>query len=399
MNFQITHTHVMKLIFTFFMASSLVACGSAAPGSTSSSSDKTKTADSVVVAKPVIVDHSDNLLNQTARLIAGISKGTDTLFAAARSSAKWADYASESDKGWADYMAKNEKMLSWATAEVHPATAQVKTLLYPFSGPDFLYANLFFPNAETIYMCGLEEVGSIPDFTTMPLSQLDGVLDFYKTSISEVLNYSFYRTLGMKSYLHNANVDGVTPVLMLFLERAGKQIAQIDFLTLNDDGTLKVVADDSQFRKLKNRGVEIKYFNGTDNVERRLIYFTGNAADGGLAENSAYGNYYRSLCPDGGFSKSATYLMHKPYFSQVRDAILENCKVVVSDDSGIAYRFYKPEQWDVQLYGSYTTPISLFANLHEADLVEAYKTRDVKPLGFRIGYSNPSNMRIAVRKN
>ena len=36
-------------------------------------------------------------------------------------------------------------------------------MLYMFSGPDFLYATSFFPNAATYVLAGLEPVGQIPD--------------------------------------------------------------------------------------------------------------------------------------------------------------------------------------------------------------------------------------------
>ena len=35
-------------------------------------------------------------------------------------------------------------------------------MFYMFSGPDFLYANAFFPNASTYILCGIEPVGPVP---------------------------------------------------------------------------------------------------------------------------------------------------------------------------------------------------------------------------------------------
>src|SRR6516162_9320574 len=39
------------------------------------------------------------------------------------------------------------------------------TMLYMFSGPDFLYATSFFPNASTYVLAGLEPVGAVPELT------------------------------------------------------------------------------------------------------------------------------------------------------------------------------------------------------------------------------------------
>ena len=40
-------------------------------------------------------------------------------------------------------------------------------MLYMFSGPDFLYATSFFPNASTYVLAGLEPVGAVSDLTRL----------------------------------------------------------------------------------------------------------------------------------------------------------------------------------------------------------------------------------------
>jgi len=73
--------------------------------------------------------------------------------------------------------------------------------------------------------------------------------------------------------------------------------------------------------------------------------------------------------------------------------------VILQDDSGIAFHYFDPLVWDIQLYGSYTKPIPLFEEFFEQDLYEAYQTRKVKKLNFRIGYHPQSNLLFAKRKN
>ena len=50
------------------------------------------------------------------------------------------------------------------------------TLLYFFSGPDFLFATSFFPTASTYVLAGLEPVGSIPQLTSMSMPTIEGSL-------------------------------------------------------------------------------------------------------------------------------------------------------------------------------------------------------------------------------
>ncbi len=379
----------------------LFACGNVAekPQGGSATDSTSSTASKEHTPATVKVDISANKLNQTARIIAGIVDERDGDFSHITSDTTWTNYAAESKKQWEGYHAKNAKLYEWVKGEILPTTSSLNEIFYPFSGPDFLYGNLIFPDSRNIYMFGLEEIGTVPDFSKINAEELENYIAFYKKSIGEVLSYSFYRTLGMKEYLHNDNIDGVTPVLMLFMAQSGKQISEINKVTLNEDGAIRVVGDGEDFMALENRGVELKYFNGEDDVERRLVFFTGNVADGALAENTALKNYYQALRPEGVLTKSATYLMHKTYFSTIRNAILKNSNVIVSDDSGIAYRFYNPKTWDVRLYGTYTRPIELFDEHFEEGLLEAYENgKGIKPLNFRIGYSYPSNMRMAIRK-
>ncbi len=56
------------------------------------------------------------------------------------------------------------RIRAWSSANL---TAARPTMFYMFSGPDFLYANAFYPNAKTYVLSGLEPVGTVPDLTTL----------------------------------------------------------------------------------------------------------------------------------------------------------------------------------------------------------------------------------------
>jgi len=90
--------------------------------------------------------------------------------------------------------------------------------------------------------------------------------------------------------------------------------------------------------------------------------------------------------------------MHKPYFSRIRNLILQKSSIIVQDDSGIPFRFFKSDQWNITLYGVYEGPIDLFKNHFEPDLAAAYRHR-AAPLPFRFGYTTHSNLLRAIKKN
>jgi hypothetical protein len=118
-------------------------------------------------------------------------------------------------------------------------------------------------------------------------------------------------------------------------------------------------------------------------------------------KKSAFKGYMTRLASVNTYLKSASYLLHKNYFSTVRSAILDRSALLVQDDSGIPYGLIKAGKWDVSLYGVYSSPIAMFKNHKEADLIDAYNEANrAKPLPFGIGYNwreGKSNL-LAARK-
>ena len=337
-----------------------------------------------------------NALNQTARIIAGIYDKTDTLFETTRRTGAWKTYCNESDTMWTTYSTKNKALFEWATHEAHPATRGVTSLFYPFSGPDFMYANLFFPDARVTYAIGLEPLGTVPQFgSNIPVEDATGR---YKASISEVLTDSYYRTKNMMRDLNNKSVDGIVPVVMLFMARSQMSIAQINFVVLDEDGSI-VPFDAEKMSGNKHRGVEFVYYSESNDAERKFYYFKIDLQNASIDKNLPVKNFLNRMSHEASFSKSASYLMHNSSFSIVRDAVLKSSKVVISDDSAVPFRYYDKNIWNIKLYGKYTSPIKEFEYIFENDLADAYKSPDttVKPLVFRIGYRGRSNMRIAIR--
>jgi hypothetical protein len=94
--------------------------------------------------------------------------------------------------------------------------------------------------------------------------------------------------------------------------------------------------------------------------------------------------------------------MHKSYFNQIRNLILNNSTAVLQDDSGIPIKFLDSTKWNVQLYGSYNGVINLFKGDEQPELKTLYKDSTlVKNLPFGTGYKfnkGTSNLQLAIRK-
>lgn len=309
-----------------------------------------------------------------------------------------------SDSGWAKLEKRRlEKMKTWAGAEIADLNKGLKTLFYPFSGPDFLHAHTFFPKATTYIMFGLEPVGNIPDMKNIPKEKLTAYYNAINYSIEDALSLSFFKTLDMSKELNSELISGSLPVILLFIARTGHEIVDIKPTEIDKDGKMAYI---DAFKNLKgeasyDKGVEIQYADTGDTVLRKIYYFSANVADGGLKTNPNCVKYFDNIENNViTMIKSASYLMHKEYFSTVRNTVLNKSKAFFQDDSGVAYKYIDRSEWDVTLYGVYNGPIPLFANCFEKDLKEAYtKGKDsIKTLNFQYGYGTHCGLLVARKK-
>ncbi len=71
-------------------------------------------------------------------------------------------------------------------------------MFYMFSGPDFLYANAFYPKATTYVLSALEPPGSVPDLAKLPRGGVGAALYNVERSLSSILSFSFFITKQMK---------------------------------------------------------------------------------------------------------------------------------------------------------------------------------------------------------
>ena len=144
-----------------------------------------------------------------------------------------------------------------------------------------------------------------------------------------------------------------------------------------------------------------KFFKQGSNHEQTLYYVSANVVNKKFEENvKKYFNKALAGHTVASYLKAASYLMHWSGFSDMRDIILNNSQYIVGDDSGIPYK-YLTENFDVTLYGTYVRPQNIFHMEKQPELDRAYieNADKVKPLPFRIGYSNPSNWQCSRRKN
>lgn len=347
-------------------------------------------------------------VQSVAAYLGGLPPRASTPLAQLAAQPIWQAFAKDQDKSWIKYRTTHiDPMSRWAATELDSVRQASPTIFYPFSGPDFLNVFTMFPTASTYVMFGLEPVGSVPAHTTL---QDPTLLPAVKASLWSVLNFSFFRTNDMAVELKSVHLDGAVPLIMLFAARTGNHLQSVRPVELDAQGQLhEVAAADTVRTPSRNAaaaktipGAELK-LQAADGTEKTIYYFSADLSDWKLNTKSAPLRYMRSLGPLTTYVKSATYLMHKSYFSKVRNLILERSNYLLQDDSGIAMKYFPKNNWEFTYYGTYKRPINLFAKQYQPELTTAYhdSLHRARLLPFGTGYNwrqTDSNLLLARRR-
>ena len=300
-------------------------------------------------------------LNDTARLLAGMPV-TGTLASFTQSSG-WQAHAAEMDKAWKtkEYFQLGP-IATWMTAHAGEYYRTTGTMYYIFSGPDFLYADAFFPDASTYILAGLEPIGQVPDLSRMSPETLSANLGSLRNSISTLLITHYFVTDEMKFELGRGSLTGTVPIFYVFLARLGCTVL------------------DTTYIHSPAEGVRITFsHNGRSQT---LYYFKTNLSGG----DSSFLRWCAARGPGVSLIKAASYLMHGEGFSGVRNFLLGHSRFIVQDDSGIPLRSFG-KNWELEFYGRFIPHGEKFGKYDQAALVEIYHRNPPPPeLGFAFGY-------------
>ncbi len=268
-------------------------------------------------------------------------------------------------------------------------------VFYPFSGPDALAATLYFPNSPVYVMVGLEPAGTLPTFLQVEKKKnLWKYLAEVRETMASELGRSFFITRQMDRQFRGQVTDGSFLPILHLLVRTQHTVLGFRYVRLDEEG--QVVERAANYKapgRFGNKGIEIEFRTDSDGSIHKLYYFSVNLSDERLRENKPFLAYLARLRGVATLLKATSYMTHRPEFSVIRDAMLANSAAILQDDSGIPYRWFRLDLWNVQLYGSYDRPYGSFRRLEQPDLRKAFSAPGPKPLSVRIGYGYS---RIAV---
>jgi hypothetical protein len=329
--------------------------------------------------------------DDTARFLAGMPPSAASPLTPLTQDPSWLRHAKFFDTAFGQLeQGQLAKIRVWSAANL---AAPRPTMFYMFSGPDFLYADAFYPKASTYVLSALEPVGSIPDLTRLPRGGTGESLYYVERSLSTILTFSFFITKMMKTDLHAGQLNGTVPLLYVFLARSGKTIRNVTLVTLDDKG---VELPQTTTGKNLTQGVKIT-FAGSDGAEKTLYYFSTDLSNSGV-KSFGFLKFCEALAPGNSLIKSASYLMHSSNFTTVRSFLLANSATIIQDDSGIPLLSYNSRAWRFFPFGRYAGPIAEFPGRQQPAYAELFKRS--QPMDFGIGYrwrSHESNLLLSVK--
>ena len=346
----------------------------------------------------------DNQFNNITAVISGL-KGKAHKLNYLFDSVAWSAHEEFIDKSWKKLERTRLKpMRDWSGKEFAKPNAEVKVVFYPFSGPDYLTADAFFPNADKYIMLGLEPVGKLPDLKKFkPGEHTDYASDF-KESLGDIFDKSYFITRKMLHDFAKQKVNGFLPVLTFFIRKTGHDIADVKYLyRFKQDSIIerpydtKVMDRENPKETKKPFCVRIDFVKG--DKQKSVYYFKYDVSNKLFNDTCIFYNYINKDKNVVTYIKSASYLLHNHFMSNMRDLILKNSKWVIQDDTGTPFKFYQDGNWDTKLYGTYIKPVNSFPWLSlQKPLEEAFKkdSANVPKLPFHLGYHYGSKKDVII---
>jgi hypothetical protein len=303
-------------------------------------------------------------VDETARFIAGLP--VTGVLAPLMEMPAWQEHARSMDEAWTRKQNQQiEPIRAWMWANAQEFYRSSDPVFYMFAGPDFLYANTFFPYASSYILAAREPIGEVGDLTRVPPDQVALGLAGLRSSMNSILRFQYFITKDMREEF-GRSVSGTLPILYVFLARMNQTVLSVERLTSPAEG-VKITFRDALGRQSQTQS---------------LYYFKTDLSGGG---QSAFLKWCAVRGPGLSLLKAASFLMHGDGFSGVRNFLLGQSKVIIQDDSGIPLRAF-PQGWAVNVYGRYVPHRTDFAKYTQPDLLQFVAQNPPGPLGFAFGY-------------
>lgn len=322
-------------------------------------------------------------LNRTAMIVGGVLPVNEFK----TNTSVYEEHKKTTDKAWKDAEKKHYAPIRlWLNNNDIPTTKDTTALFYPFSGPDFLFANIFFTKAKKYLLVGLESPGSEPQLHKLSKDSLSRYFKSVQFSLRYINKAGYFVTSQMIQDLETEHLNGVSHILLFYMSRLGYQVNQLETMQLHPDGKLTTPLT-------KTNALRIRFIFPGEIQERQLVYVDTDLSDYGLSLQPGLLNFLAKEKKWNVFVKSGSYLLHSKDFSRIRDSILSKYNYILQDDSGIPIKLMPANTY---IFGSYTKTTKTFDYAFQSDLAYSMKKNKYYALPFLIGYNVWNNETVLM---
>jgi hypothetical protein len=336
-------------------------------------------------------------LTGTARLLAGIDPDDgNARVAQITAGSAWQQHRKAARWGDRSLRTRLGKMNEWQ-ARVLGETTAGQTLVYPFSGPDFINAYALFPNADTYVFFSLEPPGEVPRLADMDDARQAQFYADLRSALNDLVALNFFITPNMKENLQTDALQGTVPLLMAMMGLLELRVDAVEPFDPWPERTQKYLAPGAHRPALLAQGVRIVFENPRTGRSQVLLYLSIDVSDGELRRYPDFLTWLHEFPHPAVLLKSASYLLHGEHFRKLRAALLADSDFIVQDDTGLPYHLVREAGYSVALFGQYEKPVKLFEERYQADLEDAYRAAgNTESLPFPFGYNWRENNKSGV---
>lgn len=291
-------------------------------------------------------------------------------------------------------------------------------VVYPFGGGDLISALVAFPDAEEITTISLElagdprrireirrrDLGEALSGMTARFGGMLSVSNNTSENLSESQNTPLPTQLSM--FLIGLAVNGYEPVSLRFfrIEPGGKLHYYTKAEIEEMDGKLA--------RRRKSTWVAPEFSPAFTNSELRFRrrgepgapihvhrHIAANLSNDHLARNPELMAHLEAKGRITALTKAASYLLWRPDFSTIRQYLLDNMELMLSDSTGIPPRFARKAGFEQVTYGRFSGSLLRASEKHNEDFRKLWLEQPRRKLTFRFGYvDNKSQKHLLVTK-
>jgi hypothetical protein len=339
-------------------------------------------------------------LDDQARFLAGLPLSAGSPLGTLEATPEWQAHRKTMDAAWGKLSSRLTVMDAWAKAELAPRIQPGAKVLYLFGGPDAVTPLWLYPDAPAYLLAGLEPVGQAPPPETLAPKALDRALEGLAEALRTVAPASFFRTYEMAHDLRGDAIDGVQPVMYLFISRSGGRILAAERLEIDATGAARVKPDGEAWGA-GTRAIRVR-FQRDGRAPQEMTYVQVDLGDEALARKPGFLAFTRAYAGGTANSllKAASFILHDNHFKKPRALLVEQSASVLQDDSGLPFRAFEKGAWGYTAFGTYLAPKPPFQRGYQKDLAKVFEA-GARPLPFKFGYrkdAGESNLLLAVRK-